>query len=89
RYIDDSDALLSMLFVLVHLTGRQAARGSKLASVKYQNGTSVQRGVYIYSGALVLITRHHKTRHITNNEFQVARFLPDVVGRLLYLYLIS
>ncbi|KAK2035747.1 hypothetical protein LZ31DRAFT_537228 [Colletotrichum somersetense] len=88
RYIDDSDALLSMLFVLVHLTGGQAARGSELASVEYQNGTSAQRGVYIYSGALVLITRHHKTRHMTNNEFQVARFLPDVVGRLLYLYLV-
>ncbi|KAK2036071.1 hypothetical protein LZ31DRAFT_589514 [Colletotrichum somersetense] len=70
RYIDDSDALLSMLFVLVHLTGGQAARGSELASVEYQNGTSAQRGVYIYSGALV------------------ARFLPDVVGRLLYLYLV-
>ncbi|KAL0764704.1 hypothetical protein CaCOL14_012794 [Colletotrichum acutatum] len=88
RYIDDSEALLSALFALVHLTGGQAARGSELASVQYQNGTSTPRGVYVYSGALVLITRHHKTRHTTNNEFQVARFLPDVVGRLLYLYLV-
>ncbi|KAK6218095.1 hypothetical protein QIS74_02559 [Colletotrichum tabaci] len=88
RYIDDSEALLSALFALIHLTGGQAARGSELASVKYQNGTSTPRGVYVYSGALVLITRHHKTRHATNNEFQVARFLPGVVGRLLYLYLV-
>ncbi|KAK0370042.1 hypothetical protein CLIM01_12595 [Colletotrichum limetticola] len=88
RYIDDSEALLSALFALVHLTGGQAARGSELASVQYQNGTSTPRGVYVYSGALLLITRHHKTRHTTNNEFQVARFLPDVVGRLLYLYLV-
>ncbi|OHW95957.1 hypothetical protein CSPAE12_05386 [Colletotrichum incanum] len=79
RYIDDSEALLSALFALIHLTGGQAARGSELASVKYQNGTSTPRGVYVYSGALVLITRHHKTRHTTNNEFQVARFLPGVL----------
>ncbi|KAE9565912.1 hypothetical protein CGMCC3_g17908 [Colletotrichum fructicola] len=88
RYINDSEALLSILFALIHVTGGQAARGSELTSVQYQNGTSTPRGVYIYSGALVLITRHHKTRHTTNNEFQVARFLPTAVGRLLYLYLV-
>ncbi|KAF4473733.1 ATP-dependent DNA helicase tlh1 [Colletotrichum fructicola Nara gc5] len=88
RYINDSEALLSALFALIHLTGGQAARGSELTSVQYQNGTSTPRGVYIHSGALVLITRHHKTRHTTNNEFQVARFLPTAVGRLLYLYLV-
>ncbi|KAF6805085.1 hypothetical protein CPLU01_16012 [Colletotrichum plurivorum] len=88
RYVDDSEALLSALFALIHLTGGQAARGSELASLTYQNGTSTPRGVYVCSGALVLITRHHKTRHTTNNEFQVARFLPNVVGKLLYLYLV-
>jgi hypothetical protein len=88
RYLDDSEAFLSLLFILVYLTGGQAAQGTELTSVEYQNGASTQRGIYVYGSAFVVVTRHHKSRHATNNEFQVGRFLPGAVGQLLYLYLV-
>ncbi|KAF6783210.1 hypothetical protein CSOJ01_15923, partial [Colletotrichum sojae] len=88
RYLESSDTLLKLLLLLAYLTGGQAARGTELMSVEHQNGSSTSRGIYVYSGTMVIVTRHHKSRHATNNEFQVARFLPAAVGRLLYLYLV-
>ncbi len=44
--------------------------------------------MYVYSGSMVTVSRHHKSRRVTNHEFQVARFLPDRVGRLLYVHLV-
>ncbi|KAF6795410.1 hypothetical protein CMUS01_15927 [Colletotrichum musicola] len=88
RYLESSDTLLKLLLLLVYLTGGQAARGTELMSVEHQNVSSTSRGIYVYSGTMVIVTRHHKSRHATNNEFQVARFLPAAVGRLLYLYLV-
>jgi hypothetical protein len=88
RYLQQSEALLSLLLVLVYLTGGQAARGTELTSVEHCNGASTQRGIYVHGGAFVLVTRHNKSRLATNKEFQVARFLPSGVGKLLYLYLV-
>jgi hypothetical protein len=37
---------------------------------------------------LCLVTRHHKARITTNNEFYVVRFLPQQVTDIMYRYLV-
>jgi hypothetical protein len=88
RYLAQQDELSKQLMLLIFLTGGQAARGTELLSIEHRNGPSTSRGVYVYAGAVAIISRHHKSRHITNNEFQVARFVPIEVSQLLYRYLV-
>ncbi|KAL2196647.1 hypothetical protein P885DRAFT_77767 [Corynascus similis CBS 632.67] len=88
RYMALHDQTLADLLALIHLTGGQPSRGTELLCLEHCNGTSTSRGVYIQGGHVFLVSRHTKARTITNREFQVARTLPDVVGRLLYQYLV-
>ncbi|EAQ90199.1 hypothetical protein CHGG_06818 [Chaetomium globosum CBS 148.51] len=88
RYIELHDQALVELMALIHLTGGQAARATELMCLEHCNGASTSRGIYVYDGSFFLVTRHTKARTVTNKEFQVARMLPDEVGRLLYQYLV-
>jgi hypothetical protein len=88
RYMELHERILVDLMTLIHLTGSQASRATELLCLEHCNGTSTSRGVYVYDGCFFLVTRHVKARTATNNEFQVARVLPDDVGRLLYQYLV-
>jgi hypothetical protein len=80
--------MLVELLALIHLTGGQASRATELLCLEHCNGSSTSRGVYVYDGSFFLVTRHVKARTVNNNEFQVARVLPDGVGRFLYQYLV-
>lgn len=88
RYLALHDEMLQLLMLLIHLTAGQAARGTEMLSVEYRNGPSTLRGICVYTGKIIVITRHHKCRRVTNNEFQVARFLPCQVARFFYQYLV-
>lgn len=37
---------------------------------------------------MVYVTRHHKALKVTNREFHVLRYLPQQVGRILFLHLV-
>lgn len=88
KYLALHDEVLLDILVLIHLTGGQAPRGTELLCLEHRNSSSTSRGVYVYEGSVVLISRHSKARTITNREFQVMRALPDIVGRLLFQYLV-
>ncbi|KAL2137466.1 hypothetical protein VTI28DRAFT_9592 [Corynascus sepedonium] len=88
RYVALHDQTLTDLLALIHLTGGQPSRGTELLCLEHCNGTSTSRGVYIQGGHVFLVSRHTKARTNTNREFQVARMVPDPVGRLLYQYLV-
>jgi len=87
RYLALHHEMLRLLMLLIHLTAGQAARGTEMLAVEHRNGPSTLRGICVYSGTIIVITRHHKCRRATNNEFQVARFLPREVATLFYQYL--
>jgi len=88
RYLELHDDMLQQLTLLIYLTAGQAPRGTELLCVEHRNGPSTLRGVYVHAGQMVIITRHHKARRATNNEFQVARYLPAEVGAIVYRYLV-
>ncbi|KAH7014618.1 LOW QUALITY PROTEIN: uncharacterized protein B0I36DRAFT_378241 [Microdochium trichocladiopsis] len=47
-----------------------------------------ERGLYIHNGSVMTLIRHHKAKRSTNREFNVVRFLPLRVGRVIFRYLV-
>jgi hypothetical protein len=60
---------------------------TEFLSVECYNGPSTSRGIYIHGGSIVYVTRHSKARRMTNQEFQVARYLPKEDSNLVATYL--
>jgi hypothetical protein len=87
-FLKAENALLTSLMLTVFLRSGQAARSTELLSIECSNSRSSSRGVYVYQGRMMLVTRHSKARKSTNKEFQVARFLTKEDSQLLALYLI-
>ncbi|KAH7142951.1 hypothetical protein B0J13DRAFT_636782 [Dactylonectria estremocensis] len=87
-YLDAHDEFLKTLMVLMNLDGGQSARISELLTLEQCNGPSQQRGICIWGAKICSITRHHKARLVTNNEFYVARFFSTPVSRLIFRYLV-
>ncbi|KAL8911339.1 MAG: hypothetical protein Q9171_003466 [Xanthocarpia ochracea] len=75
RYLKKEADLLIQLMLIMYLRGGQAPRLTELFSIECYNGPSISRGVYVHAGAIVYVTRHSKARRLTNQEFQVARYL--------------
>jgi Orsellinic acid/F9775 biosynthesis cluster protein D len=88
RYLALHDDMLQQIALLVHLTAGQASRGSELLCIEHRNGPSTLRGVCVHAGKIMIVCRHNKSRRATNNEFQVARYLPAGVGSIVYRYLV-
>lgn len=76
HYLDQDHELLKQLGLIMYLSGGQAPRSTELFSIECENGPATSRGLYIHDGALCYVTRHSKSRRTTNEEFQVARYLP-------------
>jgi len=87
QYLRRKEAFLETLMAILHTTGGQALRSTELFSLEYQNGSSTERGVYVYNGRMAYVTCYHKARRSTNKEFNVVRFLPPRPGLLLFYYL--
>jgi hypothetical protein len=88
KYLKDHDELVKMLMLLFHLGSGQGSRISELLTIEHCNTESRLRGIGFYAGYMFSITRHHKARLTTHNEFQVARFLPEPIALLAYNYLV-
>jgi hypothetical protein len=88
EYLKMTEAHQGYLAGTMLTLGGQGPRATELLSLEYCNGQSSQRGVYVYNGFMIYVTRHHKAKRSTNNEFTVVRFLPAKVGKLLYYYLV-
>ncbi|KAH7114040.1 hypothetical protein EDB81DRAFT_702669 [Dactylonectria macrodidyma] len=87
-YLNAHDDFLKTLMVLMNIDGGQSARIAELLTLENCNSSSRPRGVCIWGAKMCSITRHHKARLATNNEFYVARFFSPPVSGLLARYLI-
>ncbi|KAH7010616.1 uncharacterized protein B0I36DRAFT_401272, partial [Microdochium trichocladiopsis] len=88
RYQKTAERLLEFLAGCFHTTSGQTGRSSELFSLTYQNSAFGERGLYIHNGSVMTLTRHHKAKRSTNREFNVVRFLPLRVGRVIFRYLV-
>lgn len=87
RYFKEETKLLRHIMLMMYLRGGQAPRTTEFLSIECYNGPSTSRGIYIHNGAIVYVTRHSKARRMTNQEFQVARYLPRKDSELVATYL--
>ncbi|SPJ74764.1 uncharacterized protein FTOL_04495 [Fusarium torulosum] len=87
-YLEAHDDHLKGLMVLCNLDGGQFARISELLTLECFNIASRERGIGLWGSKMCSITRHHKARLATNNEFYVVRFFSTPVSRLIFQYLV-
>jgi hypothetical protein len=88
KYEKRADALAEMLAGGLHTACGQLPRAPELLGLECANGSSTKRGIYAWNGFLVYVVRHHKSKRMTNREFNVIRFLPVRLGHSLYKYLV-
>jgi hypothetical protein len=86
-YLEAHDDHLKGLMVLCNLDGGQFARISELLTLECFNTALRERGIGLWGSKICSITRHHKARLATNNEFYVIRFFSAPVSRLIFQYL--
>lgn len=86
-YLEKATALLQSILAILYTTGGQVPWASELLSLEYENSASTERGIYLYEGSILYLTRHHKAKRSTNREFYVARFLPPRAGQVVFYYL--
>lgn len=65
--------LSEMLAVLCHLLGGQPARATEMATLRWRNSVSEQRGTYWINGTIMLLARYSKTRSITGRDKPIPR----------------
>ncbi|KAM0361930.1 hypothetical protein ACHAPK_011646, partial [Fusarium culmorum] len=87
-YLEAHDDFLKGLMVLCNLDGGQFARISELLTLECFNTASRERGIGLWGAKMCSISRHHKARLATNNEFYVVRFFSNPVSRLIFQYLV-
>lgn len=88
RYLREESNLVLLFYQLLFLRAGQGPRTSELSSIECYNGPSTSRGLYVYDGSIVYVTRHAKARQATNREFHVARNLCHEDSALLARYLV-
>jgi hypothetical protein len=88
RFMKREEKLLERIMAMMYLRGGQSPRVTEFVSLLCWNGAGSSRGLYVHDGAMLYITRHSKARKTTNQEFQVARYLPAKDSHALAMYLI-
>ena len=63
-------------------------RAPNLLHLRCENAMLADRGIFVYGGSVIYLTRSHKAKRLTNREFYIARFLPIQPGHLLFKYLV-
>lgn len=75
RYRQSVHALLDVMLGMFTTTGGQMPRSTELFLIEHKNTATTKRGIYVYNGSMIYLTRHHKAKRLSNQEFNVARFL--------------
>jgi hypothetical protein len=88
QFLKKEEILLEQIMLMIYLRGGQASRTTEFFSVRCKNGASTSRGIYVHQGSMMYVTRHPKARRSTNQEFQVARYLPESDSLALATYLV-
>lgn len=63
-YRKKAKTLLEMIAGVFQTVEEQVARLSELFSLECENGSSTERGLYVYNGFMISVIRHHKAKAI-------------------------
>jgi Lhr-like helicase len=87
EYLREVDKFRELLLFCMHITGGQPARGPEILSLRYKNGFSQDRNIFVLDGLVMSVTRYHKTQSQWDVPKAVPRFMPWRVGQLVTVYL--
>ena len=62
EYLREIDKFRELLLFCMHITGGQPARGPEILSLRYKNGFSQDRNIFVLDGLVMSVTRYHKTQ---------------------------
>jgi hypothetical protein len=88
QYLSMCEQCLRLFMCIFLCIAGQGPRVMELLTLECTNGSATWRGIYVYNGYMMYVSRYHKSRHITDPDFQVARYFPHQAGKLLYYYLV-
>ena len=71
----------------VHVWGGQPGRGLEVMTLRHSDSWQLLRNIFIYNGALLIVTDRDKMKAIRSIRRKVARFLPDRLGRMMVAYI--
>ncbi|KAI9763633.1 MAG: hypothetical protein M1840_000347 [Geoglossum simile] len=86
RYLRHATSFKEILFLLMHVTGGQPARGPEIGSVKICNTARTARNIFVLDGMVLFTTEYDKKRDTRLTTRYIVRYLPDTVGQLLVTY---
>src|SRR2546430_14004130 len=75
RYLSRCEECLRLIICLFFCLAGQGPRATELFTLECTNGSATWRGVYVYNGYMMYISRYHKSRHVTDRDFHVVRYL--------------
>lgn len=87
KWLDRLRALKELLFIGCHVWGGQPGRGPEITTMRHCDSLQVMRNVFIYDGAVMLVTDRDKAKSIRDMGRKVARFLPKSIGRAMVAYI--
>jgi hypothetical protein len=87
EYLREVDKFRELLLFCIHVTGGQPARGPEILSLRYKNGFSQDRNIFVLDGLVMSVTRYHKTQSQWDVPKAVPRSMPWRVGQLVTVYL--
>lgn len=87
EYLREVDKFRELLLFCMHVTGGQPARGPEILALRYKNGFSQDRNIFVLDGLVMSVTRYHKTQSQWDVPKAVPRFMPWRVGQLVTVYL--
>ena len=77
EYTSKAETFLEQLLVLIHLTGRQPARGTELTTIRHRNVLQNLRNIYIEDGQVIVVIEAHKSQAVMDEPCVISRFLPS------------
>lgn len=87
-YMQQTNAFLRHLLLLVHMTGGQPTRGTELLVLRWRNSHTCDiRNITLENGLVCFITSYHKNYSTTNSTKIIHRYLPVEVSELLVYYI--
>lgn len=86
-YLAKSERLLELIFLLVHITSGQPARGTEIIDLNLWNTPNTRRNIHVVDGRTMLVTRYDKTQNRTQSHKVICRFLPQTPSAILVKYI--
>ncbi|KAL6366266.1 hypothetical protein LRP88_00111 [Fusarium phalaenopsidis] len=87
KWLRDLRLLREVLIVLVHTWGGLPGRGPEVTTLRHCDSWQLIRNIFVTDGQVMIVTDRDKMKAIRDNARKVARFVPELIGRMIVGYI--